>query len=82
MILSKKLGSFEAGAAFVIDNAGVDGIGGRAPSMPGRPRVGSSKCAAVMKFFQMRAGKLPPVTRFIGALSSFPTQTPATRSAV
>ena len=38
--------------------------------------------AAVMKSCQMRVGRLPPVTLFIGVLSSLPTQTPVTRSAV
>jgi hypothetical protein len=31
-----------------------------------------------MKACQVRAGRLPPVTLFIGALSSLPNQTPAT----
>src|SRR3954469_22499776 len=40
-------------------------------------------CVALsMKFRQRAAGRVPPVTWFIGVLSSLPSQTPATRSDV
>src|SRR5439155_1151884 len=49
---------------------------------PGSGRTGIAWVAASMKRRQVCAGNEPPVTLFIGALSSLPSQTPATKSAV
>ena len=48
----------------------------------GKGRTGIALVAASIKRRQVCAGNEPPVTCFIGALSSLPSQTPATRSAV
>src|SRR6516225_5144611 len=48
----------------------------------GSARTGIGFVAASMKRRQACAGSEPPVTLFIGELSSLPSQTPATRSAV
>ncbi len=44
--------------------------------------TGWPRMASTMKACQVRAGSVPPVTFFMGALSSLPSQTPVTRSAV
>src|SRR5205807_10183547 len=63
--------------------------GGAAASIPaggsgvlGSGRTGIAWVAASMKRRQVCAGSELPVTLFIGALSSLPSHTPATRSAV
>ena len=48
----------------------------------GKGLTGMPAIAVSMKLRQARAGNEPPVTRFIGVLSSLPSHTPATRSAV
>ena len=48
----------------------------------GNGLTGSDRVAASINRRQVSAGNEPPVTLFIGALSSLPSHTPATRSAV
>src|SRR5579872_3335526 len=56
--------------------AGSGGGAGRSKAWIGVPAS-----ASVMNPCQVWAGRVPPVTCFIGELSSFPNQMPATRSA-
>jgi hypothetical protein len=48
------------------------------PRSPGSGKDSSPACAGSMTSFQMPAGRLPPVTRLVGELSSLPAHTPAT----
>ena len=50
--------------------------------MSGNGLTGIACVAASMNRRQVCAGNEPPVTLLIGVLSSLPSQTPATRSAV
>src|SRR5207244_8949932 len=52
------------------------------PSGRCQPSGGVSCSAAFMYAPQIRAGTVPPTTRFIGVLSSLPSQTPVTRYGV
>jgi hypothetical protein len=48
----------------------------------GSGRIGIERDAASMNWRQVCAGNEPPVTLLVGELSSLPSHTPATRSAV
>src|SRR5690242_8075993 len=73
------------GRGFVITGgviSSVAAVASATSAKPGRGRAGVPANAVSMKDLNIRAGKPPPVARFMALELSLPIHTPVTRSAV